>query len=386
MSALAHAEFTTTSSRGLRYDSAPMRLYRQAKRTASWDPGNIDFTVDRRDWIDLKHPERDLLLRLTALFQAGEESMTLDASPLLLAMAHEHRLEEQLFLATLLADEARHTEFFRRVLDDVCGVNDDLHHYHTPSFRALFYDELPNLMGRLIEDSSPRALAQALVAYTMIGEGVLSETGHFLYRTALRHRTLLPGVLAGLRRVERDEARHITFGVYLLGTLVAGDASIWQAVERSMNALLARSLGIVAEFFEPYRVIPFGLTLDDAITYAMSRFARRSARIERVRGGGRRAVEVAGRPGIEVMEWLAEQVAPLVVTSADAGAGALVLRVEHDADVASVFLTPEVLDQFLPEEIITALEERSASARLAREPGLRLACLQGSTGILVQSP
>lgn len=384
MSFLAHAEFTTTSSRGLRYDSAPMRLYRQAKRAPPWDPGQIDFAVDARGWTGLKEPERDLLLRLTALFQAGEEGMTLDIAPLLVAMARDRRVEDQLFLSTMLADEAKHTEFFRRVLDNVCGVTGDLHRYHSPSFRALFYDELPRLMGQLIDDPSPGAQAQALVAYTMIGEGVLSETGHFLYQVALRPRALFSGLLTGLRSVGRDEARHITFGVYLLSRLVAHDAGLWHAIQRSMNVLLARGLGVVTEFFEPYTPVPFGLTLEDTITYAMSRFARRSARIERAQSGGATMLEAAGHPAVEIVEWLAEQVAPLVVTRADGGGGALVLRVEHDADAASLVLTAELLDQFLPEEIIAELDERSVPAQLAQQSGLQLTCAEGDGGIVLR--
>jgi ribonucleoside-diphosphate reductase beta chain len=362
-----------------------MRLFQQAKRAAAWDPRDLDLAADARDWTRLTASERDLLLRLTALFQAGEEGMTLDIPPLLLAMARDGRVEEQLFLATLLADEAKHTEFFRRVLDDVCGAIDDLHRYHTPSFQALFGEELPRLMAQLIEDSSPAAQAEAMVAYTLIGEGVLSETGHYLYRLALRTRGLFPGLLAGLARVERDESRHMTFGVYHLARLVVEDAAVWPAIERRMNALVARALGIVVEFFEPYAVAPFGLTLEDTVTFAMSRFARRSARVERARDGRRRSVEAAGDPAAEILEWLSEQVAPLAVTRADGDQGAVVLRIEHDQNASVLRVSPELLDLLLPEEIITSLHEGSVPAQLAEEPGVRLNCVERGGGMVVRA-
>jgi len=52
------------------------------------------------DWARFTVAERDVLLRLTVLFQAAEESMTRDLLPLVMAVVREERLEEQLFLTT----------------------------------------------------------------------------------------------------------------------------------------------------------------------------------------------------------------------------------------------------------------------------------------------
>ena len=73
--------YTTTSARGLRTDSVPMRLFQKAKRLGTWDPMALDFSNDRADWLNLSEVERDFLLRLLALFQAGEEAVTIDLLP-----------------------------------------------------------------------------------------------------------------------------------------------------------------------------------------------------------------------------------------------------------------------------------------------------------------
>jgi len=52
------------------------------------------------DWQSLAAEEQDLLLRLTALFQAGEEAVTLDLLPLIQVIAEEGRLEEEMYLTT----------------------------------------------------------------------------------------------------------------------------------------------------------------------------------------------------------------------------------------------------------------------------------------------
>jgi ribonucleoside-diphosphate reductase beta chain len=362
-----------------------MRLYRQARRAGEWDPGALDLAADRDDWGRLRQPERDLLLRLTALFWAGEAGMTGDAAPLLATVARERRVDEELFLGTLLADEAKHTQFFRRVLTEVCGAGDALDRFQTPSFRALFSEELPRAVGKLLDDPSPAAQAEAFVTYSVISEGVLSETGHHLYLTALRHRGALPGLVEGLLRVKRDEARHLTYGVYYLARLVAQDPVVWQAIERRMNVLLAVALGIITEFFEPYRPVPFGLTLEDTVSYAMARFARRSARIERAKERGAAIALESAEPADEVAEWLGEQLGPVAVTlERDGAGGASLIRVHQGGGHGSLAIAGDVLEGYLADEILSALEEEGVAGRFGTEPEVRLACTEVSGRLIVQ--
>jgi ribonucleoside-diphosphate reductase beta chain len=276
--------FKTTGPDGLAYDSFPFRLWQKAKRYGVWDPAAIDFGRDAADWRTLTDPERDLLLRLTALFQGGEEAVTLDLLPLIGAVAADGRLEEEIFLTSFLWEEAKHVEFFRRFLDGVTRERADLSRYHTPSYVALFGAELPEAMGRLRDDRSPVALAGASVTYNMIVEGVLAETGYHGYYSALRRRGVLPAMQAGITEVKRDESRHLAYGVYLLSRLVAehGDP-VWDAIEARMNALLPLAVGVIAEAFAPYDPIPFGLELEEFTGFAMRQFQGRFARIERAR-------------------------------------------------------------------------------------------------------
>ena len=116
-----HKTFVTTG-RGLQRQTRPMQLFEKAKRFGVWNPSEIDFTQDKDDWQQLAAEEKDLLLRLTALFQAGEEAVTLDLLPLIMVIAQEGRLEEEMFLTTFLFEEAKHTDFFQRFLTEVAGA------------------------------------------------------------------------------------------------------------------------------------------------------------------------------------------------------------------------------------------------------------------------
>ena len=215
---------TYASIRGaLDLDSPPMRLYQKSKRLGIWDPHDIDFSGDAVAWQELTADERDLLVRVTALFQAGEEAVTVDLLPLVDAIGAEGRLENGLFLTAWLWEEGKHTEFFRRFLDEVVGETTDLHHLHGDAYRRIFGEELPRAMNALRADRSPAAVANAVVTYTMIVEGVLAETGYHGYFTALERAGLLTGLRDGLGLVKRDESRHIAYGVYLISRLVQED-------------------------------------------------------------------------------------------------------------------------------------------------------------------
>jgi ribonucleoside-diphosphate reductase beta chain len=279
----AHTTFATTT-RGLRRDLPAMHLFEKAKRFGIWNPSAIDFRQDREDWLRLTALEQEVLLHLTSLFQAGEEAVTGDILPLMLAMSREGRIEEEMYLTTFLFEEAKHTDFFRRFLDEVAGAHEDLSRYSSPNYRAIVYEALPAAMNRLLDDASPAAQVRAAVTYNMIVEGVLAETGYHAYLTVLERNGLMPGQCRGIRLLKQDESRHIAYGVYLISRLIAAEDALWDVAETTMNELLGPALGVVGDIFGSYPVMPFGLEEGIFADYAIDQFQKRLARIEHARG------------------------------------------------------------------------------------------------------
>lgn len=282
--------FQTLTPGGLDHRLPPMRLWKKSKRMGIWNPDDVDFARDTEDWRGLEDDEREILLHLTSLFQAGEESVTLDLLPLIQVVAEEGRLEDEIFLTAFLFEEAKHVEAFRRFLDEVAlagveGDARDLSRFESPSYRAIFYDALPGALRRLRDDASPVAQAEASVTYNMIVEGVLAETGYHAYYEILDEHDLLPGMRQVVGHLKNDESRHLAYGVYLLSRLVAehGD-DVWSAVEARMTSLLPSAIGVIHELFSVYgENPPFGLDPDEFVTFATTQFQRRYARIEKAR-------------------------------------------------------------------------------------------------------
>jgi ribonucleoside-diphosphate reductase beta chain len=298
---MSHDSFASTT-RGLNRDLPPMRLYEKAKRLGIWNPSDIDLSKDQADWKGLADEEKDLILRLLSMFVAGEEAVTLDLLPLIRVIAREGRVEEEIYLTTFLFEEAKHTDFFGRVLNEVISTqgmksrgDGGLAQYHTDQYRQIFYEVLPEALSALETDTSPSAQVRASVTYNMIVEGVLAETGYHAFYTMLERHDLMPGLRKGISLLKQDESRHIAYGVYLLSRLVAEHPEEWQIVDVQMNSLLPFAIGVISDAFACYDVVPFGLVEDDFVNYAIRQFTKRFERLEKAKGASLEEIDRVAR-------------------------------------------------------------------------------------------
>jgi ribonucleoside-diphosphate reductase beta chain len=282
----------TVTERGIDHTILPMRLYHKAKKQGIWDPRDIDFTQDKQDWLAFTDAQRKVILRLCTLFQAGEEAVTRDLLPLIRVISMEGRLEEEMYLTTFLWEEAKHTEVFRRFLDDVAAEKGDLSELHGVNYKAIFNECLPQAMERLIHDTSQEAQAEASVTYNMVVEGVLAETGYYAFYNMLQRNNKMPGLMEAIGYLKRDESRHIGYGTYLLSRLISENDDIWNVVNRRIERLMPLAFGVVTELFETLQTQVgdvdakdvFDLDQQDFISYALKQFQMRMNVLERARG------------------------------------------------------------------------------------------------------
>ena len=295
---MAHTTFNTTT-RGLDRDTPPMLLFERAKKYGIWNPSDIDLTQDAEDFKKLSDPQRDMVLRITSMFVAGEEAVTTDLLPLINAIAMEGRLEEEMFLTTFLWEEAKHVDFFSRVLREVFGDPGDLTHYSAPNYQQIVYEALPAALDALRVDQSPETMARASTTYNMIVEGMLAETGYHAWFTLMDRHGIFPGIRAGIQKLKLDESRHIAYGVYLLSRLMAEEPQAWDVVQNTMNSLLQPGLGTIDDIFAHYDPVPFEVTQEEFTAYAMRQFQKRLERVQKARNQTLEEVAAATRSAIE---------------------------------------------------------------------------------------
>lgn len=273
-----------TSPVGFRTDILPWRLWEKAKKNF-WDPADIDFSQDTRDWESLTQQERNYVAFLAGRFMVGEEAVTIDIVPLLRAVSEEGRLEETMFLTTFAMEEAKHIDFFRRWFDAI-GLTQPLHDLFGP-YRGIIHDILPQVMSRLDTDRSPEAVLDAALTYNQVIEGVLAIAGYKIWERIFTQRGIMPGLREGLKLVQQDERRHIAYGTYLCRRIVSEHPELWPFAKQRIEFF--RSLIAGGPGLEPQNRDggyagatdgPFGFTFEVFTEYAMPQFSRRLEVIE----------------------------------------------------------------------------------------------------------
>src|SRR6476619_2808081 len=242
---------------------------------ARWERGNwrateIDFSQDRIDWHErLTEEQRRSALWLYTLFFHGEDSVTDNLSPYIDAAPLE---EQKYFLTTQQVDEARHAVFFKRFMQEVCGIGEGsvssglqaIRPQLSPGFRKIFA-RLDTMADELRKDRSPAKLAAAVTLYHVVIEASLAQPGQHFICGYLQERDQLPAFREGMRNIAADEQRHIGFGVKLLADLNREDPV---GVPRAVADLLREVTRYTAQVLMPpgwdeRYITVFNATYDD---------------------------------------------------------------------------------------------------------------------------
>src|SRR3954454_20643903 len=265
---------------GLNGPSLPLKLF-AGGNAKFWNPADLDFSRDRADWEKLSERERDYATRLCAQFIAGEEAVTEDIQPFMAAMRAEGRLGDEMYLTQFAFEEAKHVQVFRMWLDAV-GMTEDLHPYldGLPTYREIFYDELPACLNALTTDASAAAQVRASVTYNHIVEGMLALTGYYAWNKICVEHQILPGMQELIRRIGDDERRHMAWGTFTCRRHVAADESNWKVVTDTMEELLPHALTQIQWAMDNSPALPPEINPTALMTYAGDRATRRLRAIE----------------------------------------------------------------------------------------------------------
>ena len=283
------ADFQETSDPGLSHaaDSGGANLLSYGElfrlwERQQWSAQDIDFSQDRIDWRE-RVSEEDRRRRLYgwSTFFVGEQRVSSELAPFIRAAPTE---PIRLFLCTQIADEARHVAFFDRFHAEVgsltgddtqarveeanANINDD--------FRLLFDEMLRSRADRLAADPGDlEALVEGVTVYHMVIEGMLAITGqHFMVEYNESQGTM-PGFVAGLTNVARDEHRHVAFGAAFLREMAARDDRYREAVRRTLVECGPAVQGVLRPPWAEEGESMFGYSPDDLRGFALTALQRR---------------------------------------------------------------------------------------------------------------
>jgi ribonucleoside-diphosphate reductase beta chain len=218
----------------------------------NWRAHELDFSVDREQWVTTPRESQLHTTWSLGSFYVGEERVTADLVPFVAAAPSG---EVEAFLSTQLVDEARHAVFFDRfgsevmVLEagDLRGRLKELEGMMLEPWHQLFDEDLRGIARRIAERPDDLDLfVEGITTYHMVIEGVLAMTGqHFLIKYMEDH-GLFPGFVKGFSMVERDEHRHIAFGVRFLKDMIEQDARYGDIVQRKVLELVPHASRVFA--------------------------------------------------------------------------------------------------------------------------------------------
>ena len=215
--------------RGIENMPSYMDLYRRWE-AQQWAVSDLDFSLDRQDWLESSELDRKATLWSHRLFFNGEERVTATLAPFVWAAPTP---EMEIFLSTQMVDEARHTVFFENWWREVAGTDArnmtelliEIRPEANEGYNELFYDRLPATAQRLA--SNPKdfdAFVEGVTLYHIVIEATIALTGQRFELEAMREQGLTDrGFYRGFTAVARDESRHVNFGIKLLQEAVRKD-------------------------------------------------------------------------------------------------------------------------------------------------------------------
>ena len=202
-------EVTEGRSRSARFLQGAVR----ARGETQWS-ALLDLSVDRASFAALDREQQAGMLWIFAHRFHAEFNVARLLAPFLLACGYEL----QLMLATQVSDEYRHLQAVLRIYEEVFGIEggfeavQELADRNADPIATALYAQLEHYVGRLSARSDEEDFLAAVVAYHLIGEGVVARTAQNLAADQYK-RPRFSRPRPGQHFVARDEARHTGIGV-----------------------------------------------------------------------------------------------------------------------------------------------------------------------------
>jgi ribonucleoside-diphosphate reductase beta chain len=254
-----------------------------------WNSESFDFTRDAEEWNDdsiwTAEQKRFMVWSLSEFF-LGEERVTTELLPFAIAAPTD---DQRIFLASQIADEARHCVFFDRFYREVIGADAETIAENLKEQRQHVNDEWSELFDGILHEcaetlrkdpSDMEALVRGITVYMIVIEGTLALTGARFILRSLKEMDRLPGFRDGFTHVNRDESRHVGFGVKFLSDAIKEDERYKQIVQDTLQETLP--VGVLA--FAPVWVenrydfeTPFGYHSKEIFEYAMKSLSKKLA-------------------------------------------------------------------------------------------------------------
>jgi ribonucleotide reductase beta subunit family protein with ferritin-like domain len=238
----------TDEERDLEERARPYRALYEHWESNQWSPFDLDLSQDAASFAALDEEQQAGFTWIFAHRYHAEFTVATILAPF---VTRAPSYELQVCLATQLSDEFRHTQSVLRVYDEVFGIRgrervQAIADANIDPVAATLYEALEGYVAPLETSADPDRFLQAVVAYHLLGEGVVARTAQNLAAGQYARFGSFPGLIAGQRLTGRDEARHIGIGVsYARQRMAADREHATEVIGEVVESFADMSLGLL---------------------------------------------------------------------------------------------------------------------------------------------
>ena len=254
-----------------------------------WSSETFDFTRDAEEWADdemWSDEQRRFMNWMMSSFFIGEERVTTELLPFAIACPTD---DQRIFLASQIADEARHCVFFDRfyrevmnsgtttIAENLAAEKPKMHNEYVELFDGILHDAAETLRK---DPSDFDALVRGVTVYMIVIEGTLALTGARFILRYLKEEDRLPGFRDGFTHVNRDESRHVGFGVKFLCDAIKEDERYRTLIQETLSETLPTAVLAFSPNWVENRYdfdTPFGYHSSEMFEYAMRSLSKKLA-------------------------------------------------------------------------------------------------------------
>jgi ribonucleoside-diphosphate reductase beta chain len=254
-----------------------------------WSSETFDFSRDAEEWADdsmWNDEQRRFMNWMMSSFFIGEERVTTELLPFAIAAPTD---DQRIFLASQIADEARHCVFFDRfyrevmnsgtttIAENLAAERPKMHNEYIELFDGILHDAAETLRK---DPSDMDALVRGVTVYMIVIEGTLALTGARFILRYLKEADRLPGFRDGFTHVNRDESRHVGFGVKFLCDAIKEDEHYRKLIQECLSETLPTAVLAFSPDWVENRYdfdTPFGYHSSEMFEYAMRSLSKKLA-------------------------------------------------------------------------------------------------------------
>jgi ribonucleoside-diphosphate reductase beta chain len=254
-----------------------------------WSSETFDFTRDAEEWADdamWNDDQRRFMNWMMSSFFIGEERVTTELLPFAIAAPTD---DQRIFLASQIADEARHCVFFDRfyrevmhsgtttIAENLAAERPKMHNEYIELFDGILHEAAETLRK---DPSDFEALIRGVTVYMIVIEGTLALTGARFMLRYLKQEDRLPGFRDGFTHVNRDESRHVGFGVRFLCDAIKEDVRYRTLIQETLSETLPTAVLAFSPDWVENRYdfdTPFGYHSSEMFDYAMRSLSKKLA-------------------------------------------------------------------------------------------------------------